>query len=475
MNILPVILCGGSGSRLWPLSRENDPKPFIRLDDGLSLIQHAYQRAIKVGNLGKVITVASQDLMFRVKTDFEELNFTEWQNDYILEPIAKNTAPAITMAALHAQSLYQDDVCLLVLAADHLIEDDHNFYQAVANSMELAMKDKLVTFGIRPDRVETGYGYISHQGSVVEKFVEKPTYDMATEYINNGNYLWNAGIFCFKPSVYLSELEKSNPEILTKSKTAYANINKNECSVNTSYQIKFSQDDFEKIPESSVDYAVMEHSDRIAVVPCGFKWSDVGSWDSLSLSLPKDECDNAIFGGSECIISNVHNSFLFSKEKLIVGVGLQDLVVVDTPDALLVANRNDSQEIKKIYQQLKSDGNECYKIHKTAHRPWGTYTILDEHDGYKVKRIVVYPQQRLSLQHHHYRSEHWIVVKGLAEVVNGEQTICLAENQSTYIKQGDIHRLVNIGEEPLVMIEVQYGDYLGEDDIVRHQDDYARI
>lgn len=474
MNILPVILCGGSGSRLWPLSRENDPKPFIRLDDGLSLIQHAYQRAIKVGNLGKVITVASQDLMFRVKADFEELNFTEWQNDYILEPIAKNTAPAITMAALHAQSLYQDDVCLLVLAADHLIEDDHNFYQAVANSMELAMQDKLVTFGIRPDRVETGYGYINYRGNVVKKFVEKPTYDIATEYINSGNYLWNAGIFCFKPSVYLAELEKSNPEILTKSKMVYTNVDRKKCSMNTSNQITFCHENFEQIPEDSVDYAVMEHSDRIAVVPCDFKWSDVGSWDSLALSLPKDECNNAIFEGCECIISNVHNSFLFSKEKLIVGVGLQDLVVVDTPDALLIANRNDSQEIKKIYQQLKADNNECYKIHRTAHRPWGTYTILDEANGYKVKRIVVYPQQRLSLQHHHHRSEHWIVVKGLAEVVNGDQTIRLSENQSTYIKQGDVHRLVNIGQEPLVLIEVQCGSYLGEDDIVRHQDDYAR-
>ncbi len=475
MKLLPVILCGGSGSRLWPLSREQDPKPFIVLDD-FSLIQHAYQRANLVGDIGKIITVASRHLSFRAFSEFKKLGLPKCQNDYILEPKAKNTAPAIAIAALHAKQLYKDDnFALLILASDHLIKEDELFKSAVERAKQLAALNKIVTFGIKPNGVETGYGYIHYHNNEVKSFIEKPSYEKAASYVNSGDYLWNSGMFCFKPDVYLAELKRYRPDILSQVLETYAAIDQNDIRSDHSNQISLSEDLFDKVPEESVDYAVMEYSNNTAVVSCDFNWSDVGSWDSLAKSLTEqNRTCNAVMGDCEHILHDTNNSFLFSKDKMVVGIGLRNLVVVDTEDALLIADRNQSQKVKDIYQQLKQKNHNCYKIHKTAHRPWGTYTILDEGLGYKVKRIVVYPKQRLSLQHHHHRSEHWVVVQGIAEVVNGDENLKLSQNQSVYIKQGDIHRLVNIGQQPLVLIEVQCGNYLGEDDIVRHQDDYAR-
>lgn len=472
MKIIPVVLCGGSGSRLWPLSREQDPKPFIRLADGLSLIQHAYQKANLVGNDCKIITVTNRDLFFRAKSDFDELVFSDkYQNDYILEPEGRNTAPAIAIASLHAQQKYGEDVCLLVLAADHLIQGDEIFIDSVQKAVALAKENKLVTFGIKPIKPETGYGYIQYQENIVKKFVEKPDAVTASEYVNSGEYLWNSGIFCFSPATFLAELQQYRPSMYSLSQTAYERSEK--ITLNKVNQISLTTDAFEQLNDESVDYAVMENSQKVTVVPCAFQWSDVGSWDSLAEVLEKLNDNNVVIG--ETILKDVKNSMIFSKDRLVTGIGFEDLIIVDTDDALLIANRNQSQDVKNIYHQLKLQNHETYKIHTTAHRPWGTYTILDENNNYKVKRIIVYPGAKLSLQHHHHRSEHWIVVAGKAEVVNGDKVLKLHSNQSTFIKQGDIHRLINTGDENLILIEVQCGDYLGEDDIVRHQDDYARI
>lgn len=467
MKILPVVLCGGSGSRLWPLSREQDPKPFVRLGDDLSLIQHAYQKASLVGNLEKILTVTNKELVFRARSDFDELEIP-FDNDCILESEVKNTAPAITLAALYAKARYGSDVCLLVLAADHKIDGDDLLVNTVKQAVDLASNDKLVTFGIKPTKPETGYGYIHFEGNAVKNFVEKPDLDTAQKYVDSGEYLWNAGMFCFKPDVYLSELKQHRPETYKLCQKIYDTMKVTD----DNSQLFVDAEIFKELKDESVDYAVMENSDRISVVPCQFSWSDVGSWDSLAQTL--DKVDGNALIGEEHIIYDSENCLFFSKQKMIAGIGLKDLVVVDTPDALLVAHKDQSQQVKKVFNQLKAKNHESHKLHTTAHRPWGTYTILDENVGYKVKRIEVYPGQRLSLQHHHHRSEHWIIVQGKAEVVNGDETVQLGVNQSVYIPQGNIHRLVNIGTELLVMIEVQCGGYLGEDDIVRHQDDYAR-
>lgn len=470
MNIVPVILCGGSGSRLWPLSREQNPKPFLRLTDGLSLIQHAFTKAGLVGNVNQMITVANKELFFRVKSDFDELEeLGNFKNTYILEPEGRNTAPAITLAALEAQKQFGDDVCLLVLAADHLIEGDDAFRQAITQAASLANTHKIVTFGIQPTAPETGYGYIHYAGNDVKQFVEKPNEATAQQYLASGEYLWNSGMFCFQPKLFLQELAQSRDDILQASTQAYNNAN-----VQTIGEVTqiYLNDDFAKIPSESVDYAVMEKSKNISVVPCQFSWSDVGSWTSLADVWEKDDFGNVVQG--EVVIKDVKNSVLYSEHRMIAGIGLEDLIIIDTDDAILIADRHKCQDVKAIYNQLKDSKHEAYKIHTTAHRPWGTYTVLEEAEGYKVKRIVVYPNAKLSLQHHHHRSEHWIVVVGEAEVVNGDQTLHLTANQSTYIKQGDIHRLINVGTENLVLIEVQCGSYLGEDDIVRHQDDYQR-
>lgn len=471
MNIIPVILCGGSGSRLWPLSREQNPKPFLRLTDGLSLIQHAFTKAGLVGTMNQIITVANKELFFRVKSDFDELEeLGNFKNTYILEPEGRNTAPAITLAALEAQKQFGDDVCLLVLAADHLIEGDEAFINAINTAAELAKNNKIVTFGIKPTAPETGYGYIHYTDNEVKAFVEKPDEKTAQNYLTSGEYLWNSGMFCFMPELFLQELANSRNDILATTQHAFNTANVQ--TIGDVVQI-YLNDDFVKIPSESIDYAVMEASKNINVVPCEFSWSDVGSWTSLADVWDKDDSGNVIQG--EVIIKDVKNSVFYSEHRLIAGIGLQDLIVIDTDDAILIADRNQCQDVKAIYTQLKDSNHETYKIHTTAHRPWGTYTILEEAEGYKVKRIVVYPNAKLSLQHHHHRSEHWIVITGQAEVINGKQTLLLSANQSTYIQQGDIHRLTNIGTDNLVLIEVQCGGYLGEDDIVRHQDDYQRV
>lgn len=470
-HFIPVILSGGAGTRLWPVSRELHPKPFIRLSDGQTLLQKTFVRASELPDIKEILTVTNRDLYFQTEDDYRTVNSKGLPTSFILEPIGRNTAPAIATAALHVAEAYGNDAILLVLSADHLISNGSAFRDAVIRAKELAQKGLLVTFGIQPSAPETGYGYIEADGDRVRQFVEKPSLEKAQEYLASGHYLWNAGIFAFGVDVLLAELNKYAPEILQKS---------NEC-FQVSRQVKgdgFSQmeldaDLFEQLPNVSIDYALMEKSRQVAVISCDIGWSDIGSWNAISELVDADEMGNRIVG--EALLHDARNCYIQSAERVVGAVGVEDLIIIDTPDALLVADKSRTQEVKQIVGQLKRQGNETYRLHKQVYRPWGTYTVLEEGARFKIKRIVVKPGAMLSLQMHHHRSEHWIVVSGVAKVINGDREIIVNTNESTYIPAGHKHMLENPGVVDLVMIEVQSGEYLGEDDIVRFEDKYGRV
>lgn len=467
--IIPVIICGGSGSRLWPVSREQHPKPFITLADGQSLLQKTYNRACSI-NADHIVTVTNESLLFLTKDEYLKNKTSTATHHYLLEPCGRNTAPAIAIAAAYINKKFGADATMLVLSADHLILNSVGFMDAVNNATTLAQDNRLVTFGIQPNKPETGYGYIESNGNQVIRFVEKPNFEDASKYVLSGKFLWNAGIFCFKASFFLAELEKHQPALYTN---IYNCLDDQKKSSMTS-ECAFNIESFSKLEDISIDYAIMEKSDAVSVVPCDIGWSDVGSWDSISALTKTDAHGNQI--EAHVVMENTHNCFIKSEDtdRLISTVGLDNLIIVDTPDALLISDRNQVQDVKKIVSQLKKLNNDTYKIHRTVARPWGTYTVLETGDGFKIKRIVVKPSGSLSLQMHHHRSEHWIVVSGVAKVVNGDQEILIHPNQSTYIPAGQTHRLTNPGVLDCVMIEVQVGSYLGEDDIVRFTDIYGR-
>jgi len=470
MTLIPVILCGGAGSRLWPVSRELHPKPFIRLADGQSLLQKAFLRGAALSEVSDIVTVTNRELFFKTEDEYREVNQRGVRVSFILEPFGRNTAAAVAAASLHVAAAHGEDAILLVLAADHLIADQEAFASAVGNAKDLACQGKLVTFGIRPDAPESGYGYIEAEGSQVLRFVEKPNADKAREYLATGRYYWNSGMFCFAAGAILKEMEQHCPSILDAVRQCMAQSR-------LASGPGFSQTEldvtlFDCVPADSIDYAVMERSANVAVVPCDIGWSDIGSWDALGDLTQSDQQGNRIEG--EALLHDVTNTYIRGSERVIGAVGVDNLVIIDTPDALLVADRRRAQDVKHLYAELKLQGHEAHKLHRTAHRPWGTYTVLEEGNRYKIKRIVVKPGASLSLQMHHHRSEHWIVVSGMAKVVNGESEILVATNESTYIPAGHSHRLSNPGVLDLVMIEVQSGEYLGEDDIVRFQDHYGR-
>jgi mannose-1-phosphate guanylyltransferase len=358
-----------------------------------------------------------------------------------------------------------------VLAADHLIADQPAFEQAVAKAQQLAAEGKLVTFGIQPEAPETGYGYIESDGNKVIRFVEKPNLENAKEYVASGRYLWNSGMFCFSAGTIIHEMEQHCPEILAATRLCMEQSRKSKGE--NLVQIDLSPNYFDRIADDSIDYAVMEKSTNVAVVPCSIGWSDIGSWSALGDLTPADQDGNRIQG--EALLYDVQNCFIQSNQRIVGAVGIENLIIIDTPDAILVADRNRAQDVKHLYVSLKSRGHETHKIHRTVHRPWGTYSILEEGDRFKIKRIEVKPRAKLSLQMHHHRSEHWIVVSGMAKVTNGENEILVNTNESTYIPAGHKHRLENVGVVDLVMIEVQSGEYLGEDDIVRFEDVYGRV
>jgi len=473
MKLIPTILCGGAGSRLWPVSRELHPKPFIRLADGQSLLQKAWLRGVVLPDVTETLTVTNRELYFKTEDEYREVSgerYKDIPNSFILEPFGRNTAPAIAAAALQVAASHGDDALLLVLAADHLITDQSAFALAVEQAMRLAAQGKLVTFGIRPETPETGYGYIEADGNKVVRFVEKPGIEKAQEYVESGNYLWNSGMFCFSAGSMLREMQQHCPDILSATRTCLDQSRKAEGKNHT--QIELDPDTFARAPDDSIDYAVMEKSANVAVVPCNIGWSDIGSWNAVGELTPADGQGNRIDG--EVMLHDVSNCYIQSKQRIVGALGIDNLVIIDTPDAMLVADRDRAQDVKLLYARLKAQGHATHKLHTTVHRPWGTYTVLEEGPRFKIKRIVVKPGGRLSLQMHHHRSEHWVVVSGMARVVNGDRELFINTDESTYIPAGHKHRLENPGVVDLVMIEVQSGEYLGEDDIVRFEDIYGR-
>jgi mannose-1-phosphate guanylyltransferase len=470
MKLVPTILCGGAGSRLWPVSRELHPKPFIRLADGQSLLQKAFLRGGTLPTVSEVLTVTNRELFFKTEDDFREVNKAGLATSFILEPFGRNTAAAIAAAALQVAGAHGSDTLLLALPADHLIADWNAFAAAVANAVDIAATGKLVTFGITPETPETGYGYIEADGNTVLRFVEKPTLDKAVEYLESGRYLWNSGMFCFTANAMLQEMATHCPDILTATKVCMESSRTAEGDGFT--HIELDPKTFALVPSNSIDYAVLERSDKVAVVPCSIGWSDIGSWTALGDLSPPDADGNRIEG--QALLHDVKDCYIQSRERIVGAVGIDNLVIIDTPDAILVADKQRTQDVKHLYAQLKTQGHDAHRLHRTVNRPWGTYTVLEEGPRFKIKRIVVKPGASLSLQMHHHRSEHWIVVSGLAKVINGETELFVAINQSTYIPAGHRHRLENPGIIDLVMIEVQSGEYLGEDDIVRYEDVYGR-
>ncbi|RQH08361.1 mannose-1-phosphate guanylyltransferase/mannose-6-phosphate isomerase [Paraburkholderia dinghuensis] len=470
MQFVTTILCGGAGSRLWPVSRELHPKPFIRLGDGQSLLQKAFLRGVGLPGVTEVMTVTNRELLFATQDAYREVNSAGLMMSFVLEPCGRNTAAAVAIAALRVAEKHGPEALMLVLAADHLITDQRAFADAVSKARDLASAGKLVTFGIKPDSPETGYGYIEAEGNKVRRFVEKPSLEKAREYIDSGRFLWNSGIFCFAAGTMLQQMKQHCPEILAASAAC---VQQSRTAAGEDYsQIELDAKTFSSVPDLSIDYAVMEKSDQIAVVPCSIGWSDIGSWTALGNLLEPDSAGNRIQG--EAVVHNTHNCIIQSNDRLLGAVGVDDLILIDTPDAMLVAHKSSAQDVKHIYAQLKASGHAAYKLHRTVHRPWGTYTVLEEGNGFKIKRIEVKPGASLSLQMHHHRSEHWIVVHGMAKVVNGEKELYVNTNESTYIPAGHKHRLENPGILSLIMIEVQSGPYLGEDDIVRFEDRYGR-
>lgn len=476
-SLIPVILCGGAGSRLWPLSREQHPKPFIKLADGESLLQKAYRRAKQLTGVNHILTITNRELFFKIEDEYQSYKDDKTHQSFILEPVGRNTAPAVLMAALHVQAMHGDDASLLVLPADHLIRDESAFEKAVARAYDLAQLGKIVTFGMTPTYPETGFGYIEAKNEEVIRFIEKPAYDVAEEYVRRGNFYWNSGMFCFPVGELINQMQIHAKELYDACVSCFSNSR-------IASGDKFSeielQNDFSQVMDDSIDYALMEpmsvnskQEKLVAVVPCELGWSDIGSWNALSELVPADEHRNRIVG--DVYVKDTVNTYIQSDDRVIGVVGVQDLIVVDTADALLVAHKNHAQSVKSIYANLKDKAHDTYKMHRTVHRPWGSYTVLEEGECFKIKRIEVKPGASLSLQMHYHRSEHWIVVSGMANVVNGDKEFLLQTNESTYIPAGHKHRLINPGKLPLVMIEVQSGMYLGEDDIVRFEDVYGRV
>jgi len=470
-TLIPILLCGGSGSRLWPLSRELHPKQFIRLDDGQSLLQKAFLRGAQLPSVTEILTVTNRELFFKTEEEFRKVNAAGVPTTFILEPFRRNTAAAIAAAALQISQTHGNDAIMLVIPTDHLIADQQAFQQAVLKAAELVATGKMVTFGIQPDAPETGYGYIEADGNTMLRFVEKPSLEKAQDYLASGRFFWNSGIFSFSVGTLLLQMAQHCPQILNATKASMAQSRSAEC--NGFKLLELDPDTFGNVPAESIDYAVMEKSAQLAVVSCNIGWSDIGSWTTLGNLTTRDINGNHMQG--DVLLHDTRNCIIQSNDRLVGTVGVENLIIIDTPDALLVADKSCEQNVKHIYAELKANGHEAHKLHRTVHRPWGTYSLLEEGSGFKIKRVEIKPGASLSLQMHRHRNEHWLLVSGQAKVINGTKNFLLNISESTYIPALTQHRLSNLGDIMCVIIEVQTGAYLGEDDIVRFEDNYGRV
>ncbi|WP_282177116.1 mannose-1-phosphate guanylyltransferase/mannose-6-phosphate isomerase [Vibrio nereis] len=466
MNIIPVVMAGGTGSRLWPMSRALHPKQFLRVIGENSMLQDTVLRVNRLTEQSSIV-ICNEEHRFLAA---EQLREIDRLGNIVLEPVGRNTAPAIALAAFHLAKTDPDSL-MLVLAADHVIKDQQAFEHSVLQAEDAAKQGKMVTFGIVPSHPETGYGYIRRGeeldvGFKVAEFVEKPDTETAQQYLTSERYYWNSGMFMFKAERYLDELKLHRPDIYTACEQAMNSV------TDDLDFIRIDESEFELCPSESIDYAVMEKTQQAVVIPLDAQWSDVGAWSALWDISDKDETGNVIRG--DVVIHDSRNSYFNAEQKMIAAVGVDNIVVVETKDAVLVANKDKVQNVKEIVEQLKVNGRSEHHIHREVYRPWGKYDSIDNGKRDQVKRITVNPGEKLSIQMHHHRSEHWVVVSGTAKVTNGDKTLLVTEDQSTYIPLGTIHALENPGKIPLEMIEVQTGSYLGEDDIVRFEDRYGR-
>ena len=472
--LIPVILSGGAGTRLWPVSRRAHPKPFMELVDGETLAEKTLLRAKMVAGSAPVITVTSRDYYFYTRDLYAGIKNNTANDRFLLEPMGRNTAPAIALAAMCVRDNVDENASLLVLPADHLIADLRNFEASVREAVQLSNDGFLVTFGIHPTHAETGYGYIRQGDALtmsggyrVAEFVEKPDEATAIKYLESGDYHWNSGMFCFQAGTFLESLERYAPDVYAASTRVWEATDKSQS------PIEFPAELFSECPSISIDYAVMERAENTAVVASDFGWSDIGSWKAISELYESDEGGNSIKG--KAIMVGSTDCFVQGGERVVAAVGVKDLIIVDTGDAVLVADRNHAQDVKEVVAKLSELKHGAVDYHKTVHRPWGRFTILEDAADCKVKRLVVKPGQVLSLQLHHRRAEHWTVVRGTAKVRLGDEEFLLEANQSTFIPVETLHRLENPGDQDVHLIEVQTGDYFGEDDIERLEDVYGRV
>lgn len=474
--LVPVILSGGAGTRLWPVSRSAYPKPFMRMGDGESLLRKTLDRALRLADGGPVLTVTGRDYYFLTRDEYAQHAQADLDRlPFLLEPAGRNTAPAVVLAALYAREHIGADATLLILPADHLIRDLDAFVADAQRAAALAQDGWLVTFGIRPTHPETGFGYVrmghaiaGREGREVGAFVEKPSREVAESYVASGDYVWNSGMFGFRADALLDVAAKVCPEVFAAAQACHAQATSHESPV------EYAREAFLAQPDISIDYAIMERAPKVAVVPAAFDWSDIGSWKAISdLEAEADDDGNRVRG--QAIVVESQNCYIQSDARMVAAVGVKDLVIVDTGDAVLVSHRERAQQVKLVVERLRATNHAAASVHQTVHRPWGSYTVLEDADDCKVKRLTVKPGQVLSLQLHHRRSEHWTVVEGTAKVRVGEREFLLNRNESTYIPMNTVHRLENPTDTDIHLIEVQCGDYFGEDDIVRLEDRYGRV
>ena len=480
--LIPVILSGGSGSRLWPLSREGHPKPFIKLFDGETLLEKTYRRISLLPNIPEVngkpfaLTVTNREYYFISR---DELDKTNVSSVFLLEPESKNTAPAISMAALWIKKNYGDNASMLIVPADHLIQNESEFLEITKNALVLNHQEPsyLVTFGVKPESADTGFGYIESgkalsQGFQVSHFYEKPDLKTAQKFITSNRFFWNSGIFCFKVKQFFDEIKIHSPEVLTHAELSWQECFKEDLVDNS--RINIPESCFKNCPNVSIDVALMEKSKNVAVIPANLHWSDIGSWLSFSRLFEPDLEGNSVVGNA--LIVNSKDTFIQANDRVVAAVGVDNLIIIDTPDALLVIDRSHTQDVKLITSKLKQKQKEILHSHRTIMRPWGSFTNVQSGDSYKIKYIEVKPLKSLSLQSHQYRSEHWVVIEGEAEVTNQEKLYRVKTNESTFIAQGAKHRLRNpLPNTALKIIEIQSGTYLGEDDIERFEDQFGRV